>query len=241
MKTDGRLPPFKPQLRQKIRDNEKTETRRLRGLDRMNESPNEWTCDKVLLDGRAVMNYRSGYEIVYVKCPYGRVGQVRHLIEPLCRWEDPHKNHSGYARYADDHDLVTILEWAIPVMPWRWSKDWLSSIHMPNLAARTFRRITDIRVERVQDITEEGAIAEGVLTSMEYPFENGELPCPSCQGQGVHGALGPNLGVMEVDCFECNTMRKRFKILWDSINAPRGHGWEKNDWVWVVKWEPVGE
>jgi len=110
------------------------------------------------------------------------------------------------------------------------------SIFMPWKYARTRGRITDIREERLQDITEEDAIAEGVLTSMEYPFENGELPCPVCDGAGVHGAFGENYGLVEVDCDACDTIVKRFSILWDSINGER-YPWANNDLVWRIQWE----
>ncbi len=113
------------------------------------------------------------------------------------------------------------------------------SIHMPRWASRITLEVTGVRVERVQEISEGDAKAEGTLTSMDYPFDDGELLCPSCWGQGVHGAFGANLGVMEVDCYECDTILKRFRILWDSINEKRGYGWDVNPWVWVLEMEVV--
>ena len=89
---------------------------------------------------------------------------------------------------------------------------WKPSIHMPKDAARIWLEITDIRVERVQDITEEDAFNEGVLTStLNHPHY-------------------------------VYTFREGFQHLWDSINAKRDNGkysWEQNPWVWVVEFKMV--
>lgn len=45
----------------------------------------------------------------------------------------------------------------------------------------------------------------------EFPVEG--LPCPSCKGEGVHGAIGYGGGVTEVDCRHCDTLEKRLVIL----------------------------
>ncbi|MDI6743251.1 MAG: hypothetical protein QMD11_11005, partial [Smithella sp.] len=72
---------------------------------------------------------------------------------------------------------------------------------------------TGVRVERLQEITEEGAINEGLL------------PCGSF-------ALGHELDKFAVE---------RFAVLWDGIYSGRGYGWEQNPWVWVIEFEKVGK
>ncbi len=115
---------------------------------------------------------------------------------------------------------------------------WKPSIHMPKEAARIFLKVTDVRVERLQDITEEQALAEGVPE--DYPMN--EVYCPECHGEGLVGALSSNLGFMEVDCHYCDTATKRFSNLWNSTIKKADidkYGWDANPWVWVIEFERV--
>jgi hypothetical protein len=73
-----------------------------------------------------------------------------------------------------------------------------------------------VRAERVQDITNDEAILEGIFeTSMELEFD-----CWSTYGMREY----------------CPTPRDAFRALWDSINAGRGYSWDSNPWVWVLGW-----
>lgn len=125
---------------------------------------------------------------------------------------------------------------------WWKAYKWRPSIHMPKEAARIFLRVTDVRVERLQEIIEEQALAEGVPGNLDYPIS--PVYCPTCQGEGTHGALGPNLGYTEVDCGDCNTAVKRFSHLWDSTIKPADryrYGWAANPWVWVIQFERIAK
>ena len=111
---------------------------------------------------------------------------------------------------------------------------WRPSIFMPREAARLFLRVTDVRVEQVQNITEEDALAEGVPD--EWPME--PAFCPKCKGEGLVGTLHPvSLGYMEIECPQCVSGIVRFSNLWDSLNAKRGYGWDSNPWVLVYEFE----
>jgi len=79
---------------------------------------------------------------------------------------------------------------------------WRPSIHMPKWAARIFLRITDVRVQRVQEISEADAIAEGVERFGERLFIN------------------YSEDMREAGCF--TSARESFRSLWDSINGKRG-------------------
>lgn len=96
---------------------------------------------------------------------------------------------------------------------------WMPSIYMPRWASRITLEVKDVRVERVQDITESDAEAEGMRS---LPIMIGERRTTFEKEFGV-------------------TMRDSFRDLWDSINAKRGYGWDTNPWVWVVKFEVVNE
>lgn len=95
------------------------------------------------------------------------------------------------------------------------SAKWKPSIHMPKEAARVFLRVTGVRVERLQDITEEQAQNEG------------------CNGTfcGSGEALGCGWDV---------TPQDEFAELWDSTIKPADretYGWNANPWVWVIEFE----
>ena len=93
---------------------------------------------------------------------------------------------------------------------------WASPVTMPREAARLFLRVTDVRVERVQDISEEGAEAEGAGTYK--PRWKTDI------------AIAP---------WEMTTNRTKFIALWDSLYAEKGHGWDRNPWVWVIEFERI--
>ena len=76
--------------------------------------------------------------------------------------------------------------------------------------------ITDVRVERVQEISEDDAWAEGI-----------ELPEIDWERDG-HGYCHPPGACVE-----------EFAELWDSINAKRGFGWDDDPWVWVVTFKRI--
>jgi len=99
---------------------------------------------------------------------------------------------------------------------------WQSPYFMPCEAARLFLRVKNVRVERVQDITEGDALKEGVTG----------VPC-SHAGCGVYGCEDcMNSGWIEPPQVE-------FMDLWDRLNKSRGYGWEVNPWVWVYEFERV--
>lgn len=93
-----------------------------------------------------------------------------------------------------------------------FSAIWRPSIHMPKEVARIFLRVTDIRAERLQDITGDASAEEGV------PLYSGPI------------------GERE------NYYRSAFATLWDSTIKPKDMetcGWESNPWVWVIGFERI--
>lgn len=96
-----------------------------------------------------------------------------------------------------------------------YAAPWKPSIHMPRWASRITLRVTDVRVERVQEISKDDAKAEGIYAN----------------AAGYLNAAPPFVGNLKYDYVTA------FRTLWDSINAARGHGWESNPWVWVVSFK----
>jgi hypothetical protein len=91
---------------------------------------------------------------------------------------------------------------------------WRPSIHMPKSAARIWLEVTNVRVERVQEITAHECILEGI--SSEDVLYNTPVSGDFAQ-------------------YTIN----QFKNLWNSINAKRGYGWDTNPWVWVIEFERI--
>lgn len=94
---------------------------------------------------------------------------------------------------------------------------WHPSIFMPKEAARIFLRVIDVRAERLREISEEDARAEGCIT--------------------FHDKIGDGKfdDVLEFDL----TAKDAFCELWERLNKKRGYGWDTNPWVWVYTFERI--
>lgn len=100
---------------------------------------------------------------------------------------------------------------------------WHPSIHMPKQAARIFLRVTDMRVERLQDIDNAGAIAEG------------------CDGRGDRPSSGTD-GTLSIVPYDFSV--ERFQTVWDKTVSKNPCKfkrnpwyWKDNPWVWVITFE----
>ena len=101
---------------------------------------------------------------------------------------------------------------------------WRSPIHMPRWASRITLEITDIRVERLQEISDADAMAEGAA-----------FTCPQCgndlddeHGAEVHAACDdPDMG----------SHGEGFRRIWTAING--SGSWDANPWVWVIEFRGV--
>ena len=96
---------------------------------------------------------------------------------------------------------------------------WRPSIHMPKEAARLFLRVTDVRVERVQDISVEDVVAEGA-GGVDNEIRN---PDPN-----THESIR---------AWNRGWAQHVFSKRWDTRSAKRGYGWDSNPFVWVVSFE----
>lgn len=141
-------------------------------------------------------------------CPYGKQGDRLWVRETF------NINDDGHYIYAADLNDAGVTKWAAK---------WKPSIHMPRLASRITLEITGIRIDRLQDISEEDAIAEGIS---RVPFR----PCdgwPICDGYMV----GKDDGVSGLK----HKAKVAYQELWESINGKGS--WDLNPFVWVVEFK----
>lgn len=108
---------------------------------------------------------------------------------------------------------------------------WRPSIHMPRWASRILLEITDVRVERLNAISEEDAIAEGMQGVI----------CTCCKGDSEYSTSqydAETLAVVdEIPCRACESNRSKFFTLWDSIYGYGQHC--IGEWVWVIEFKRV--
>lgn len=164
----------------------------------MTEHPLLFTGDMVraIMDGRKTQTRR-------INPHKFRNWQVGDLIWPRETWRkgwiSKNKQESGIVIYQAD------------IQPFEhYMFKWKPSIHMPKDLARNWLRITGLREENVQDISDNDASAEGVVLS------------PS--------TLFPTMNTT-------SKQREQFPRLWDSVNKKRGHGWDKNPKVIAIEFE----
>lgn len=121
------------------------------------------------------------------------------------------KAPNGYYYYEDwqRNDIADVTKWK-------------QSIHMPKEAARIWLKVTDVRVERLQEITEDGAKNEGAKQCYEQinTIENKPVTYLANDNRGYY-VLG-------------------FKKVWNSTIKKSDldrYGWNANPWVWVIEFE----
>lgn len=149
--------------------------------------------------------------------------------------------------YAADGSRHMILDGDFGEGDWLWPKGAdrgnVPSIHMPRWASRLTLTVTDVRVQRLQDITEDDAIAEGVV--IQHPTEEDiEWAKIGDEETGRAYELGPVWVVPGTDCGFGQKPRQpiwgptptsAFQFLWDSINGPTS--WDDNPWVAAISFD----
>jgi len=141
-------------------------------------------------------------------CSYGEPGDtlwVRETFARVVTFEGGYRSKTIYR--ATDEDAK--------VGPWT------PSIFMSRHNSRIDLRVRAVRVERLQEITEADARAEGAMY-----HDGGGVGHSGWRHDIDHGYVYP-------------TARDSFAHLWDSINAKRGFGWDANPWVWVIEFERI--
>jgi hypothetical protein len=221
---------FSTPMVQAILDNRKTQTRRVVKMTKDIENPEFGYTAFTQIGSISVRGKHANgeYGESFIKCPYGKVGDILWVRETWANTTNvnsvsdfpygvPHivsesfdgKVHSAYIYRASTPD-------------WQWLDDdgwttekshWKPSIHMPKVACRLFLKIKSIRVERLQEISEQDAKAEGA-EGLNCQYIGAEH-----HGQGY------------------TSYTEGFKKIWQDINGRVS--WLANPWVWVIEFERI--
>lgn len=156
--------------------------------------------------GHAEIINEYGVHIPGWACPYGQPGDRLWVREA----------------WARTHVAQAMAEWVV----YRegdnrtdYGGPWKPSIHMPRAASRILLEIVSVRVERLQDISEEDAKAEGISPHEVRQFAIFGLSAAERAAVYRDAAVGP------------------FQGLWQHINGVGS--WDANPWVWVVEFKRV--
>lgn len=162
---------------------------------------------------------------VEIFCPYGKPGDRLWVRETWA--EVPFPATGPKCKMLPDGRGVTFrADWNGNPSGFKWRP----SIHMPRLACRLTLENSRVRVERLQDISEEDAIAEGLacLTKDGSLYKYGIADRDGLPGDDDYGWHWKE---WESDA------RLAYKKLWESINGPGS--WDANPWVWVIEFKRI--
>ena len=184
---------FSTPMVQAILEGRKTQTRRI-----IKPQPNSHDDDNFpwLIE--------EGCVFIPIKCPYGHPGDLLWVKETFAlsstRW-----------RYKADGD------WTFEEKEMGEDAKWKSSRFMPKAAARILLQVEEIRVQRLIDITEEDAIAEGIEPVILHEIKSWK----------------------RYDGYEIVTSDPvvSFWSLWASINGEES--WHSNPWLWVIAFKVI--
>lgn len=187
--------------------------------------------------------------VIESHCPYGKVGDqlwVREKFQPL--WAE---GFDWDSEKKPDYKIGFGYDISYPatdgIVEWIDGDDNITdrcrpSIHMPRWASRIQLEITGVRVERLNDISEADAAAEGMIFT-DYGLtcfhqgaagDVGNCPAPESHHQKRPGwSWKPT--THQDQCY--HTAKYAFGNLWESING--AGSWEANPWVWVIEFKRV--
>jgi len=208
---------FKPDMIQAIIEGRKTVTRRAEaGLREINQEPDKWTCiGRDYEEGfEDYFVFRARPEIRLVKPRY-QVGETVYIKEKALYWDGGAGGCSNIA-YQDDPEIPQLLEDNNRLLITRETENilagepvvgkwqWKSPLFMAEEDARYFLEITDVRAERLQEIS-------------SYDIEREGLPY-KINRDDTHETHDSEIAI------------EWFRNIWNSINKEK---WESNPWVFV--------
>lgn len=196
---------FNAPMVRSIIDGSKTQTRRI-----MKPQPSmERDCEP---EGYSWVPMHKGRELSHHQCPYGQPGDQLWVRET---WQPHPEAGVAYPEGTIPSDAVCYSA-EFSESERRECGPWKPSIHMPRWASRIQLEITGIRVERLQDISEVDARAEGIYKPLGSQFWHTDPSSNILPGEKPQWA---------------------YRNLWESINGPGS--WEANPWVWVIEFRRI--
>ncbi len=204
---------FNTEMVKAILEGRKTTTRRIAKWQRreefINNNLSQCVADKYVNDVYCLYQKIGNYwnEMTHpLKQPY-KCGDVLYVRETWSILD------GSYIYKADD-----------PSPAGWYQTSWNPSIHMPKDAARLFLRVTNVRVARLQDISNEDIINEGVRTGVVKHYEN-QMPYEESENVRYAHEIA-------------------FADLWNSTIKTGDYdlySWEANPWVWVIEFERISK
>lgn len=159
------------------------------------------------------------------RCPYGQPGDRLWVRETW--YCDDYRVQRGPYLKPDDLDLdqarndgTLIYRASSGDRPYEAEQPtWRPAIHMPRWASRITLEVTGVRVERLQDISEADAIAEGIELRRVSESDSRWVRYGRDRSEGLAYST-------------CGDPRESYLSLWEQINGPGS--WDANPWVWAI-------
>jgi hypothetical protein len=187
-----------------ILENRKTVTRRV-----IKDIDNTYKVEYPSVDnkGEPIFIVSKNNKKGYIKCPY-QIGQKLWVRETWCKYAKEHQPPIvAYKANMKDSDSERCRQDYIKL---GYDYKWKPSIFMPKEYARIWLEVTNVRVEKISNISPMDCISEGIQRSCANTVEE-----------------------------RADETILKFKKLWDSINEKRGYGWDTNCWVFVIEFKRI--
>lgn len=202
----------------------KNQTRRLTGLDEINKEPDNWELVNWPAENAMVFKRKGCDSVIFVKLPYGPVGGKLWFRES---WTIPYLHDGGEEDYYYKADNIKVSDFRHRFIDGKWRP----SIHMPRAAARFMPKILGYKLERLQNISKQDAINEGI--------EKKECKAGHTVFYGYK--------IYTSESSFTDSPIESYKSLWDLLNSkPKktksgkikpAYPWFSNPWVWAVEFE----